>query len=224
MIAAANPVLHRSAATPQQGWRRTVKILLDRVAAAVLLVLLSPVLIGVAAAVAIFLGRPVLFRQVRPGHKGRPFTLLKFRTMTEARDPQGRLLPDAERLPRFGRFLRATSLDELPELWNVLRGDMSLVGPRPLLMQYLGRYTPEQARRHDVLPGLTGWCQVNGRNDLEWERKFALDLWYVENWSLMLDLHILAMTAAQLVRPRGIHRAGHATTAEFMGSTGAESR
>ena len=154
--------------------------------------LLVPVGLGVALLVARKLGRPVLFKQVRPGLHGRPFTMLKFRTMTDARGPDGALLPDAERLTPFGRLLRSTSLDELPELLNVLRGQMSLVGPRPLLMQYLERYTPEQARRHDVRPGVTGWAQVNGRNATSWDERFRQDVWYVEHQGLLLDLKIIA--------------------------------
>jgi lipopolysaccharide/colanic/teichoic acid biosynthesis glycosyltransferase len=187
------------------------------------LLLLSPVLLLLAAWVRLAHGSPVLFRQARPGHYGRPFKIYKFRTMTEARDVQGSLLPDAERLTRLGRFLRASSLDELPELFNVLRGEMSLVGPRPLLMQYLTRYTPEQARRHAVLPGITGWAQVNGRNALTWEDKFRLDVWYVENWSLWLDIQILGMTLWKVVKREGISQPGHATAEEFMGSESEES-
>jgi len=172
----------------------------------------------VGLGVLMFLGWPVLFRQVRPGLGGRPFTLLKFRTMTEARDAQGNLLPDEERLTRFGRFLRRTSLDELPELFNVLKGDMSLVGPRPLLMEYLERYSPEQARRHEVRPGITGWAQVNGRNALSWEEKFELDVWYVDHLSLVLDVKILFLTLWKVLKGEGIARPGHATMPEFMGS------
>ena len=163
------------------------------------------------------LGTPVLFRQQRPGLGGRPFWLLKFRTMTEARDAAGNLLPDAQRLTGFGRFLRATSLDELPELLNVLKGDMSLVGPRPLLMQYLDRYTPEQARRHEVRPGITGWAQVNGRNAITWEEKFKLDVWYVDNWSLWLDIKIIFMTVWKIFKREGISQPGQATMEEFRG-------
>jgi lipopolysaccharide/colanic/teichoic acid biosynthesis glycosyltransferase len=159
----------------------------------------------------------VLFRQQRPGLRGQPFILLKFRTMTEARDGQGRLLPDAERLTPFGRFLRSTSLDELPELLNVLKGDMSLVGPRPLLMQYLERYTPEQMRRHDVRPGITGWAQVNGRNAITWEHKFALDVWYVEHLSYWLDLKIVALTIWRILTRDSINEPGQATAREFLG-------
>jgi lipopolysaccharide/colanic/teichoic acid biosynthesis glycosyltransferase len=190
----------------------------DRSAALVGLLLVAPILITVAAAVRAQMGSPVFFRQLRPGRGAKPFELVKFRTMLNATGPDGRLLPDAERLTPFGRFLRAASLDELPQLWNVLSGDLSLVGPRPLLMQYLSRYSPEQARRHDVLPGITGWAQVNGRNAISWEQKFALDVWYVDHWTLWLDLKILVMTAARVLHRSGISREGHATMPEFMGS------
>ncbi len=166
------------------------------------------------------LGTPALFRQVRPGLGGKPFTLVKFRSMTDARDASGALLSDAERLTRFGRLLRASSLDELPELWNVLRGEMSLVGPRPLLMSYLPLYSPEQARRHDVLPGITGWTQIKGRNALSWEQKFALDIWYVDHWSLWLDLKILLLTIAKVLRRHGVSADGHATMPPFTGTSG----
>lgn len=198
------------------------KRILDLILTGIGLVILAPVLLLLAALVWLTHGSPVLFSQVRPGHFGRPFKIYKFRTMTDARDAQGNLLPDAERLTRLGRFLRASSLDELPELFNVLRGEMSLVGPRPLLMQYLRRYTPEQARRHAVLPGITGWAQVNGRNALTWEDKFRLDVWYVENWSLWLDLKILGMTVWKVIRREGISQPGHATAEEFMGSENKE--
>jgi lipopolysaccharide/colanic/teichoic acid biosynthesis glycosyltransferase len=164
------------------------------------------------------LGTPVFFRQQRPGLHGKPFRMVKFRTMTDARDAQGNLLPDAERLTRFGKFLRSSGLDELPELWNVVKGDMSLVGPRPLLMQYLDRYTPEQARRHEVRPGVTGWAQVNGRNAISWEQKFAYDLWYVDNLSFWLDLKILWLTVRKIIVREGISQAGQATMEEFMGN------
>jgi lipopolysaccharide/colanic/teichoic acid biosynthesis glycosyltransferase len=190
----------------------------DLVVAGLALVLLWPVILIVALAVRIGLGSPVLFRQKRPGLGGRPFELVKFRTMRIDPEAGTGLDSDSRRLTRLGSFLRSTSLDELPELWNVVKGEMSLVGPRPLLMQYLGRYTPEQARRHEVPPGLTGWAQVNGRNALSWEEKFELDLWYVENRSFLLDLRILLMTAWQVVRPRGISAEGEATMPEFMGS------
>lgn len=180
--------------------------------------ILLPAGLVLALLVRVAHGSPVLFRQSRPGHGGRPFEMMKFRTMTDARDSEGVLLPDGERLTRFGRFLRRTSLDELPEFWNVLKGDMSLVGPRPLLMEYLDRYSAEQARRHDVPPGITGWAQVNGRNAISWEQKFALDVWYVDNRTLMLDLRILAMTVMQVIRGHGVSAAEHATMPPFTGS------
>src|ERR1700678_1464394 len=179
---------------------RLSKRTLDVLVAAAALVALSPLLAVIAVLVRIFMGSPVLFRQVRPGYKERPFTCLKFRTMTDKRDANGNLLPDGDRLTRLGRLLRRTSLDELPELINVLRGEMSLVGPRPLLMQYLDRYTPEQRRRHAVKPGITGWAQVNGRNALDWERKFDLDLWYVDHQTFWLDIRILSKTLLQVVQ------------------------
>ena len=182
------------------------------------LVLLAPVLLVCALLVRIALGRPVIFRQIRAGLHGQPFTLMKFRTMTEARDASGHLLPDAERLTRFGRMLRATSLDELPELFSVLRGNMSLVGPRPLHLHYLGRYTREQMCRHELPPGITGWVQVSGRNALTWEEKFRCDLWYVEHRSLALDVKILFLTIWAMLRRHGISQEGHATMPEFMGS------
>jgi len=182
------------------------------------LALLTPLLAVIAVLVRLRLGSPVLFRQQRPGLYGTPFLMAKFRTMTESRDAQGLLLRDAERLTPFGRFLRATSLDELPELFNVLNGDMSLIGPRPLLMRYLDRYTPEQARRHQLKPGVTGWAQINGRNELSWEDKFRLDVWYVDHCSFALDLRILAVTAWKLLTREGISQPGHVTAAEFMGS------
>jgi len=194
-----------------------VKRTIDVVGSAALLILLSPVIALVAALVALQLGRPVIFRHERPGQNARPFTLLKFRTMTDLRGPDGELLPDEHRLTAFGRQLRATSLDELPELWNVLRGDMSLVGPRPLLTEYLPRYTPRQARRHEVRPGVTGWAQVNGRNDLPWSKKLELDVWYVEHRTVFLDVAILVRTLAVPFRRHGISRTGHATAPRFEG-------
>lgn len=182
------------------------------------LTVLSPLLALLALLVRVKLGTPVLFRQVRPGLHGKPFTIYKFRTMTEARDANGQLLPDAERLTKFGRFLRSASLDELPELINVLKGDMSLVGPRPLLMQYLERYTPVQARRHEVRPGITGWAQINGRNALTWEQKFELDVWYVDHVSLWLDAKIIVLTVWKTLRREGISQPGQATAEEFMGA------
>jgi len=185
----------------------------------------APVMALTALAVLVTMGPPVLFRQPRPGRHGRLFTLVKFRTMTDRRDSSGRLLPDAERLTRLGRFLRRTSLDELPELFCVLAGPMSLVGPRPLLCQYLERYTAEQARRQEVKPGLTGWAQVNGRNALTWEEKLALDVWYVDNWSLALDLRILWLTVGKVLRGEGVGAPGLDTTMpEFTGRTTAGSR
>jgi sugar transferase EpsL len=193
------------------------KRVFDVVLAAALLVVLSPILLIVAALVRARLGVPLVFHQTRPGRGGRPFTLLKFRTMTDARDATGALLPDAARFTTVGRFLRRTSLDELPELVNVLRGDMSLVGPRPLLMEYLPRYSPEQWRRHDVRPGITGWAQVHGRNALTWDEKFALDVWYVDNRSFRLDLEILARTAREVLSGRGVSSSGHVTMPPFEG-------
>jgi sugar transferase EpsL len=195
------------------------KRLFDIVVTIPILVVLAPVLALGVLLVRLHLGAPVLFRQQRPGLYGRPFTLFKFRTMTDVRDRHGCLLADSARLTAFGRFLRSTSLDELPELLNVLRGEMSLVGPRPLLMQYLERYTPEQMRRHEVRPGITGWAQVNGRNALTWEQKFALDVWYVEHQSLYLDLRIIVRTAYAVMTRQGISQAGQATAAEFMGTS-----
>jgi sugar transferase EpsL len=199
------------------------KRLLDLAVAVPTLVLLAPVLGVLVVIVRRRLGTPVFFKQERPGLGGRPFTLIKFRTMTDARDAAGELLPDEARLHPFGAFLRRSSLDELPELLNIIKGEMSLVGPRPLLTRYLDRYTPEQARRHEVPPGLTGWAQVNGRNALSWEEKLALDVWYVEHQSLLLDLKILFRTIRSVVRPEGISAAGHATMPEFLG-TGSEAR
>jgi len=198
-------------------YRRRGKRALDLFLVLAALPLLSPLLGVVALLVRLRLGAPVLFRQQRPGLAGQPFTLFKFRTMTGARDACGNLLPDDRRLTPLGRFLRATSLDELPELFNVLRGEMSLVGPRPLLVQYLERYTPQQARRHQVRPGITGWAQVNGRNALTWEEKFALDVWYVDRQSLWLDLKIVALTICKIVKREGISQPGQATVQEFMG-------
>jgi len=195
-----------------------VKRAFDILVGVVFLALLSPVLIAIALVVRLRLGSPVLFRQTRPGLKGAPFEILKFRTMTDDRDDDGNLLPDAERLTRFGRFLRASSLDELPELWNVVRGDMSLVGPRPLLMEYLPLYDEEQARRHDVRPGITGLAQINGRNAITWEEKFAHDVWYVDHQSLWLDLKILVLTVGAVLRPRGISADNYTTMTYFEGS------
>jgi lipopolysaccharide/colanic/teichoic acid biosynthesis glycosyltransferase len=195
--------------------------MLKRIFELMLVLLAAPVWLPVVGVLGVLvrlkMGAPVFFRQMRPGLGGQPFGLIKFRTMNDARDADGMLLPDAERLPEFGRWLRATSLDELPELFNVLRGEMSLVGPRPLLMQYLDRYTPEQARRHEVPPGVTGWAQINGRNALGWEEKFRMDVWYVDNRSMWLDVKILARTVWSVVRRDGISAEGEATMPEFRG-------
>jgi sugar transferase EpsL len=194
------------------------KRLFDLIATGLVLIVLSPLLLLIALLVWIIHGRPILFRQRRPGYGSRPFINVKFRTMTEARDTDGELLPDEQRLTAFGRILRKTSLDELPELFNVLRGEMSLVGPRPLLMEYLPRYSVEQARRHEVLPGMTGWAQVNGRNALTWGDKFRLDVWYVDHWSLWLDFKILLITFWKVFKGEGISQPGHATAEKFMGN------
>jgi lipopolysaccharide/colanic/teichoic acid biosynthesis glycosyltransferase len=200
-----------------------LKRAIDIFASLLALLLLSPVVLVVALLVRVKLGSPIYFRQQRPGWHGKPFLLVKFRTMTDAVDGDGKPLPDSERLTSFGKFLRSTSLDELPELWNVLKGDMSLVGPRPLLMQYLPLYTPRQRRRHDVRPGLTGWAQINGRNALTWPEKFAYDLWYVDNQNLWLDLKIMAFTVRQIFVPHGISADGEATMPFFKGESGPES-
>ncbi len=195
-----------------------LKRVIDVTGALVGLIVLSPVLLIVAVVVYFKMGSPVLFRHQRPGLHGEPFELIKFRTMTDEQDENGKLLPDSERLPAFGRFLRSTSMDELPELLCVLKGDMSLVGPRPLMMKYLPRYTPEQARRHEVQPGITGWAQVNGRNAGSWERKFELDVWYVDHWNLWLDVKILMRTLVAVLAREGINQPGEATASEFMGT------
>jgi lipopolysaccharide/colanic/teichoic acid biosynthesis glycosyltransferase len=195
-----------------------MKRVFDLLASAIGLLLLAVPLALLAWQLSRNLGSPVLFTQVRPGLHGKPFRMVKFRTMTDARDASGALLPDAQRLTPFGRFLRASSLDELPELWNVLRGEMSLVGPRPLLMEYLSLYSPEQARRHAVRPGITGWAQVNGRNAISWADKFALDVWYVDHRSLWLDLRILWLTVRKVLVRDGISAAGEATMPKFTGS------
>lgn len=198
--------------------RLVAKRVMDIILASVALVLAGPVLLAIAAVIRVTIGGPVLFRQQRPGLHGKPFMMIKFRTMSDARDADGKLLPDAERLTRFGKLLRSTSLDELPELLNVLRGEMSLIGPRPLLMQYLDRYSPEQARRHEVRPGITGWAQINGRNAISWEQKFSLDVWYVDHHSLALDLKIMFLTVWKIVKREGISQPGQATMQEFMGT------
>ena len=195
-----------------------LKRAIDLIGASVALVVLSPLLAAVAAAVRLRMGSPVLFRQERPGRGGEPFLMTKFRTMTDRRGPDGALLADADRLTGFGRLLRRTSIDELPELLNVVRGDMSLVGPRPLLMEYLPLYSAEQARRHEVRPGITGWAQVNGRNAVTWDEKFALDVWYVDHRSTRLDLQILGKTITEVFGGEGVSAPGHATMEPFRGS------
>ncbi|HAA89964.1 MAG: Undecaprenyl-phosphate galactose phosphotransferase [Thermoanaerobacterales bacterium 50_218] len=194
-----------------------IKRCLDILVAAAGLALCSPLFALIALLVKLDSPGPVFFRQVRPGLHGKPFVIYKFRTMCEAYDEQGNPLPDEQRLTRLGKWLRSTSLDELPELYNVLRGEMSLVGPRPLLMEYLDRYTPEQARRHEVKPGITGWAQVNGRNAISWEEKFRLDVWYVDNWSLWLDVKIILLTIWKVLKREGISASGHATMPVFEG-------
>jgi sugar transferase EpsL len=182
------------------------------------IIILFPLFLLVSVLVRIYHGTPIIFRQLRPGYKSKPFWVYKFRTMTDAHDDQDNLLPDEQRITRIGAFLRSTSLDELPELWNVLRGEMSWVGPRPLLIQYLERYSPEQARRHEVLPGITGWAQINGRNALTWPEKFELDVWYVDHWSFWLDIKILLLSIIKVIRREGINQPGQATAEEFMGN------
>ena len=205
---------------PRSWYRRFGKRTVDIVAASLAIAALAPLAALLALAIRVTLGSPVFFRQRRPGFRGSPFEIVKFRTMTDRRDAAGRPLPDAERLTPFGRFLRSTSLDELPELWNVLKGEMSLVGPRPLLTAYLERYTPAQARRHLVRPGITGLAQVSGRNAVSWEQKFELDLEYVDRCSLALDARILVMTIRQVVTRQGVNQPGQATAEEFMGTVG----
>jgi len=200
-------------------YRRCLKPIFDYLLALLALMVLWPIMLATAALVRLKLGAPVIFRQQRPGLHGRPFIIYKFRTMTEARDERGKLRLDAERLTPLGRLLRATSLDELPELWNVLRGELSLVGPRPLLMQYLERYTPEQARRNEVKPGITGWSQIKGRNAVSWDERFKLDVWYVDNQSFRLDLKIMALTLVMVVKREGINQPGQATMEEFRGGS-----
>lgn len=191
---------------------------LDLILAIPGILLLSPIFLIISILVAKHFGTPIIFRQKRPGFHGKPFWLYKFRTMTNELDAENNLLPDSERITNLGHFLRSYSLDELPEIINVIRGEMSWVGPRPLLMQYLERYSPEQARRHEVLPGITGWAQINGRNALTWEEKFKLDVWYVDHWTFGLDIKILLLTAIKVLRREGISQPGHATAEEFMGT------
>jgi len=211
-------------APPMERASRDVKRVFDIIVSALVLTLGAPILALIALLVRAKLGAPVLFVQMRPGLHGAPFPMRKFRSMTDARDANGALLDDAQRLPPFGQWLRSTSLDELPELWNVLVGDMSLVGPRPLLMEYMPLYSREQARRHEVRPGLTGWAQVNGRNALSWEERFRLDVWYVDHRSFLLDLKILALSVAKIVKREGIAHDGAATMPKFLGSSAGESR
>jgi sugar transferase EpsL len=194
------------------------KRLFDIVISALMLIVLAIPMLMLMLLVRVKLGSPIFFTQKRPGKGGKPFMMMKFRTMTNAKDADGNLLPDDQRLPRFGKLLRSTSLDELPELINVLKGEMSLVGPRPLLMQYLERYTPEQMRRHEVRPGITGWAQVNGRNNVPWEERFQMDVWYVDHRNLALDIKILWMTLMKVVKRSDVSQDGHATMTEFMGN------
>ncbi|OEU70971.1 MAG: sugar transferase [Desulfovibrio sp. S3730MH75] len=196
----------------------TLKRAFDLAVAIPALIIFFPILVIIAVAIHRKMGGGIFFLQRRPGLHGKPFNILKFKTMSDAKDKNGNLLPDSERLTRLGSFLRSSSLDELPELVNVIFGDMSLVGPRPLLMQYIKRYNPEQARRHDILPGITGWAQVNGRNAISWGDKFKLDVWYVDNHTVPLDIKILFMTVARVFKREGISQAGHATAREFMGN------
>ena len=193
------------------------KRLFDFTFALLALIILSPIILVTAILVRIFLGAPILFKQERPGYKGRPFFIYKFRSMTNRLTRNGSLLSDAERLPRFGHLLRSLSLDELPELFNILRGEMSFVGPRPLLMEYLPLYSPEQARRHDVVPGLTGWAQVNGRNAVDWPTRFKMDVWYVDNWSFWLDIRIIFLTVSKVISREGVSQEGQSTVEYFKG-------
>lgn len=195
-----------------------IKRLVDITGALSGLILLAPVIFIIGILIRLSMGSPVIFSQVRPGLYGKPFKMYKFRTMTDARDERGYLLPDEQRLTALGNFLRSTSLDELPELWNVFKGEMSLVGPRPLLMEYLDLYTTEQARRHEIKPGITGWAQINGRNSLSWEEKFKMDVWYVDHWNILLDIKIIFMTFLKVVKRDGISAQGHATMPIFRGS------
>ncbi len=201
-----------------QQWQRLLKRAFDFTLALLAIACLGPAFAICVLLVRVFLGRPIFFRQERIGHMGRTFTIYKLRTMLDTRDERGNLLSDGERLTAFGRWLRKTSLDELPQLWNVLQGEMSLVGPRPLLPQYLPRYSAFQRRRHEAIPGITGWAQIHGRNDTEWEKRFEFDVWYVDNWSLRLDMKILMSTIMGVVTARNVSQAGHVTMPEFLGS------
>ena len=193
------------------------KRLFDLAFALIALFILSPIILVTAILVRVFIGTPILFKQQRPGYKGHPFFIYKFRSMTNRLTRDGNLLPDAERLTRFGRLLRSLSLDELPELFNIVRGEMSFVGPRPLLMEYLPLYSPEQARRHDVVPGLTGWAQVNGRNAVDWNTRFKMDVWYVDNWSFWLDIKIIFLTVWKVLSREGVNQEGQSTVEYFKG-------
>ena len=195
-----------------------LKRIIDIIGALVGLIVSSPIMLIVSLIIYLTMGRPVFFKQLRPGLNGKPFVIYKFRTMLDLKDKDGNLLPDEKRITAIGKFLRSTTLDELPEFWNVLKGDMSLVGPRPLLVEYLPRYTPEQARRHNVKPGMTGWAQVNGRNAITWEEKFKLDVWYVDNWNIPLDLKIIFLTILKVFKREGVSAEGYATMPEFVGS------
>jgi len=210
---------HNFKDTKFKRYSRVIKSILDRVVGAIALIFVAPLLLGVAIAIYLRMGSPVVFIQPRPGKNTRIFNFYKFRTMTNECDAQGNLLADEKRLTALGKFLRQTSLDELPQLWNVLKGDMSFVGPRPLLVKYLDLYTPQQARRHEVKPGITGWAQVNGRRTLDrfWDKKFELDVWYIDRWSLWLDLKILLMTVWQVIQRKSISQEGHVTSEEFTG-------
>jgi lipopolysaccharide/colanic/teichoic acid biosynthesis glycosyltransferase len=198
---------------------RILKRLIDIIVSLIGLILTSPIIAIILIIIYLTIKRPIFFKQIRPGLHAKPFVLYKFRTMLDLRDKNGTFLPDEKRLTGFGKFLRKTSLDELPELWNVIKGDMSLVGPRPLLMEYLDRYTPEQARRHEVKPGITGWAQVNGRNAISWEEKFKLDVWYVDNWNILLDIKIIFLTILKVLNGEGISAEGHATMPKFKGTS-----
>jgi lipopolysaccharide/colanic/teichoic acid biosynthesis glycosyltransferase len=219
LSAVLRPALAPRAHVPQTGWRLAAKRALDRTLGAVGLVAAAPVLAATAVAIRATMGAPVLFTQPRTGHRGRTFEIWKFRTMRDSTGPDRQPLPDGERITRLGAFLRRASLDELPQLVNVLRGELSLVGPRPLLPRYLPRYTPEQRRRHDVIPGITGWAQVNGRNALDWPTKLRLDVWYVDHWSLWLDLEILGLTAIRVLQRTGVSRSATETMPEFRGES-----
>ena len=223
-VPSSNPTALQLEQSEQHHRLSVVKRLFDVLAAAAALVVLAPMLAALALAVRLAIGTPIFFNQQRPGLHGRPFTIYKFRTMGDARDAAGGLLPDAERLGWFGKFLRSTSLDELPELINVLRGEMSIVGPRPLLMEYLPRYSAEQMRRHDVLPGITGLAQINGRNAASWPRKFELDVWYVDHRSMWLDLKIIAVTVWKVLKRDGINQSDRVSSEPFMGNAPATQR